>query len=73
MDNNKDDYRGYVHKIYDTASYPTDFCEMLIDEKKLLTVIFFSKSLISGQILKIILQSLKGYFTKFFQRNHLLA
>ena len=61
-------YKLY-HKNYDTASHPTNFCEMLIGGRKLLTVICFSKSLISGQMLKTILQILKGYFTKWCQIN----
>ena len=42
-------------------------------EEKLLAVIFFAKSLISGQMFKMILQSFKGCFTKWCQRNPLWA
>ena len=72
MDNSEDDYK-LCPENYDNASHPTDFCEILIGGRTLLTVICFSKSLIPGQMFKIILQSLKGHFTKWCQINHLLA
>ena len=65
MDNIEDDYRIYIQKSYDTAIHSTYFCEMLIGVRKyFFTLIRFSMSLISGEMFKIIPQSLKVYFTK---------
>ena len=70
-DNSEDDYRCYIQKIMILQVIQQVFCEMLIGGRNVLTVIFFSESLILGQLFKMIFQSLKGYFTKWCQRNHL--
>ena len=64
MDNSEDNYRGYIQKIIILQVIQHIFCVILVGERKLLTVICFSESLISEQMFKMILQSLKGYFTK---------
>ena len=57
LDNSEDDYRGYIPKHYDIASHPTDFCEMLIGGRNIVNTGIFSKSLISGIMFKMIIQS----------------
>ena len=73
MENSEDDYKGHITKIMILQVIQQIFFEMSVGGKTFLTVICFSKSLISGQIFKIILQGLKGYFTKCCQRNPLLT
>ena len=71
MDNSEDDYRDYIKKIIILQFIQQIFCEMLIGGRNFFTLIRFLESLISGQMFKMILQSLKGYFTKWCQRNPL--
>ena len=71
MENSTDNYNGHLHKIMIPQVIQQIFCELLIGGRKLWTVMCFFQSLISGQIFKIILQSLKGYFTKWCLRNPL--
>ena len=71
MDNIEDDYRGYIQKIMILQVIQHIFCEMLTGGRIIFTLICFSKSLVSGKMSKIIIQMLKGYFTKWCQRNHL--
>ena len=73
MDNSTDNYRGYKQKIMILQVIQHIFCEILIGGRKLLTVICFSRSLITGQMFKIILDILKGFFAKGCHRNPLLA
>ena len=69
MDNSEYDYRGYIQKIMILQVIQQIFCEMLIGRGKNVNSDMFSKSLISGQMFKIIIQSLKGYFTKWCKKN----
>ena len=71
MDNREDDYIGYIQKAMILQVIQQIFCEMLICRRKIGNSDIFLKSLISGQMFKIILQSLKGYFIKWCQRNPL--
>ena len=48
----------------DTASHPTDFCEILIGKRNIIdSGIFFGVTNIRANI-QLFLKSLKGYFTK---------
>ena len=71
MDNSEDGYRGCIQKIMILQVIQGNICEILIGGRKIVCTDFFSKPLISGQIFKVIIQSLKGYFTKICQRNPL--
>ena len=73
LDNSTDDYRCHLQKVMILQVVQQFFCEMLIGGKKLWTVMCFFHSLISGQILKIILQSLKVYLTKLCHREPLIT
>ena len=60
MENSKEDDRGYTQKLMILKVIQKILCEILIGGKTLLTVICFLKSLISGQMFKMILHILKG-------------
>ena len=60
MDNREDYYRGYIQKIMILQVIQQIFCEMLIGERKIVNSDIFSKSLVSGQVFKMILHCLKG-------------
>ena len=67
--NIEDDYKGYIQKIMILQVMQQIFCEMLIGGRKMVNSDIFLKSLISGQMFKMILQILKGYFTKQFVKE----
>ena len=69
--NSEDDYRGYIQRIIIMQVIQLIFCEMLIGGRKIVNSDIILKSLISGQMFKMILRSLKGYLTKWCQRNPL--
>ena len=71
MENSEDDYMGYIHKTMILQVTEQIFRERIIGGRMFLTVICFSESLISGQVFKMILQIMKGYFNKWCQRNPL--
>ena len=71
LDNSEDHYGCAIQKIVILQVIQQTFFEMLISGRNVFTLIRFLKSLISGQMFKIILQSLKGYFKKWCRRNHL--
>ena len=71
MDHSEDDYRGYIQKIMILQVIQLMFCEILIGGRKFVNSDIFSKSIISGQMFKMILMILKGYFTKWCQINPL--
>ena len=73
MDNSADIYRGYTQKMIILQVIQQIFCEMVIGGRKIVNSDIFSKLIISGQMFKIILQSFKGYFTKWCQRNPIWA
>ena len=66
MDNSKDDYRVYIQKIMILQVIQYIFCENLIGGRQIVNSDTFLESLISGQMFKMIIQSLKGNFTKLF-------
>ena len=73
LDNITDGCIGYLQKIIIPQVIQHIYCEMLIGGRKIVNSNVFFQSLISGQMFKIILQSLKGYFTKWCHRNPLLT
>ena len=73
QDNSTDGYNGYVQKIMILQVIQQIFCEMLIGVRKIVNSDVFFQSLISGQMFKMIFQSLKGYFMKWRQRKPLLS
>ena len=73
LDNITDDYRGYIQKIITLQAIQQVFKEMLVGGKKIVNSDIFFQSLISGQMFKMIFQSLKGYFMKWRQRKPLLS
>ena len=64
MDNSTDDYRGYIQKMMILQ-------EMLIGGRKIVNRDTFFDVTNIMKMSKMILQSLKGYFTKWCQRNPL--
>ena len=70
MNNIEDDYIGYIQKIMIPQVMQQILCEMLIGGRKMVNSDIFLKSLISGQMFKMILQILKGYFTKQFVKEN---
>ena len=73
MDNSSDDYRGYIQKIMILQVIQHIFGEILIGGRNVFSSDIVLQSIISGQMFKMILQSFKGYFTKWCQRNPLLS
>ena len=62
MYNRDDDYRGYIQKVMILQVIPQIFCEMLIGGRNIVYTERFFGSPISGQMFKMILRGLKGYF-----------
>ena len=73
LDNSIDDYTAYVQKFMILQVIQQIFWEMLFGERKVFNSDVFFQSLISGQIFKMIIIILKGYFTRWFHRNPLLT
>ena len=71
LDNSTDDYNGYIQKVMILKVIQQIFVKCSLVEEKLLTVMCFFRSLISGQMFKTILRCLKGYLTRWCHRNPL--
>ena len=60
LDNSTDDYNGNLQKNMILQVIQQIFCEMLIGGRKIVNSDALFQSIISGQMFKMILQSLKG-------------